>query len=75
MEDKAADGRFRVTLDFSPEAFEKLQELKRQTGGGSNRETIRKALALLDWYISRRRERYELRLVKGDIVKDVELFI
>jgi Ribbon-helix-helix protein, copG family len=41
----------RVQLDFSPQALERLDELKERTGAATRAETIRQALRLYDWFV------------------------
>jgi hypothetical protein len=65
----------RLQLEFSAEAYERLIELKRTTGSRTNAEVIRKALHVLDWVLTKKRENYQLQLVKNDEVRDVELVI
>jgi hypothetical protein len=67
------DRRPRLQLEFSEEAYERLNELKQLTGSRTNAETIRKALHVLDWVIARTREDYRIQLVKDENVREVEL--
>lgn len=41
----------RVQLDFAPEALQRLDLLKEETGASTRAETIRQALRLYDWFI------------------------
>jgi hypothetical protein len=77
----AADGRRkepawpRLQLEFSPEAYERLMELKRQTGARTSAEVIRKSLHVLDWLLSKTQDDFKLQLVKGDLVREVEIVL
>ena len=64
--------RVRVRLDFSREAYDRLQEISEKSGFKPNAETIRKSLRLLDWYLEKRSEGYELQIVKGNVTKKVK---
>lgn len=68
-----ASRRPRLQLEFTPEAFERLNELKELTGSRTNAEVIRKALHVLDWVVTRTKDDYRIQLVKNDTVRDVEL--
>lgn len=41
--------RRRVTLEFTPEAFERLQSLQRKVDASSNAEVVRRALKVYEW--------------------------
>jgi hypothetical protein len=42
----------RVQFDFSPEALQRLDEIKEKTGAASRAETVRNALRLYEWFVS-----------------------
>jgi hypothetical protein len=65
--------RPRLQLEFTNEAYERLNELKALTGSRTNAEVIRKALHVLDWVLARTREDYRIQLVKDETVREVEL--
>jgi hypothetical protein len=67
--------RPRLQLEFTPEAYKRLYELKRIIGARTNAEVIRKALHVLDWVVTNTREDYKLQLVKGDTRREVELVL
>ena len=67
--------RNRVQVDFTSEAYERLQQIKDMAGVKSNTETIRNALRLYDWYLQKRADNCQLLLAKGDVVKEVELLL
>jgi hypothetical protein len=67
--------RQRVQLDFTPEAFARLQEIKDMADATSNAEVVRNAIRLYDWFLQQRREEYKFQLVKGNKVKEIELLL
>lgn len=42
----------RVQLDFSPEAYERLNEIQKMAELGSKADTIRSALRLYEWFVT-----------------------
>lgn len=68
-------GEQRITFGFTPEAAERLEELKGLIGARTNAEVVRKALQVLDWLVRKQRENYQLQLVKENSVKEVELVL
>jgi hypothetical protein len=67
------DGRRRVQIDFSRTAYSRLDSIRERSEAQSNAETVRNALRLYDWFLRQRDEGYEVRLVKGDEERAVEL--
>jgi len=51
-------------LEFAPEAYDRLYELKRLTGASTNAEVIRKALQILDLLVMNAKDNYNVQLVK-----------
>ena len=41
----------RVQFDFTPEALERLDEIKKKTGARTRAETIRNALRIYEWFV------------------------
>jgi len=66
-------GRRRVQIDFSPTAYVRLEAIRERSEAQSNTEAVRNALRLYDWFLRQRDEGYEVRLVKGDEERAVEL--
>lgn len=62
-----------MQLDFSPEAFDRLQEIKNLADARTNAEVVRNAIRLYEWFLRQKREHFKVQLVKGDKVKEVEL--
>jgi hypothetical protein len=71
--DREGQGRRRVQIDFSPAAYARLDSIRERSDAQSNAETVRNALRLYDWFLRQREEGYEVRLVKGDEERAVEL--
>ncbi len=74
-ERKAAEGgRKRLQLDFSAEAYSRLEELRQKAGGQKNNaELVRDALRLYEWYLTRRAEGYKVQLAKNGETTTVDL--
>ncbi|MCA9650066.1 MAG: hypothetical protein H6712_18190 [Myxococcales bacterium] len=66
-------GRRRVQIDFSPAAYARLESIRERGEAQSNAEAVRNALRLYDWFLRQREEGFEVRLVKGDEERAVEL--
>ena len=67
--------RRRLQLDFSSEAYNKLQEIKTASDSKSNAEVIRNALRLYAWVLEQRAKNFDLQLVKGGVIKEVEILL
>jgi hypothetical protein len=67
--------RQRVQLDFTPEAFQRLQEIKDMAGIKTNAEVVRNAIRLYDWFLRQQQEDYQFQLVKNGRVKEIELIL
>ena len=65
--------RRRVQIDFSQTAFARLETIRDRSDAQSNAEAVRNALRLYDWFLEQREQGYEVRLVKGDEERAVEL--
>jgi len=68
-------GRQRVQLDFTPEALERLREIKEMAEAKTNAEVVRNALRLYEWFLKQKRDNYTLQLVKDNKVKEVEIVL
>ena len=73
VSEREGQGRRRVQIDFSPAAYARLDSIRERSDAQSNAETVRNALRLYDWFLRQREEGYEVRLVKGDEERAVEL--
>jgi hypothetical protein len=67
--------RPRVQLDFTPAAYDKLNDLVRSSGAESIPDMFRDALRLFDWYQTRKQEGYRLMLEKDEKMTLVDLGI
>ena len=67
--------RTRVQLDFSPEAFERLEEIKRLAHAKTNSEVFRNAIRLYEWFLRQKQENFRFQLVKDDRVKEVDILL
>jgi hypothetical protein len=68
-------GRQRVQLDFTPEAIDRLREIKELAGAKTNAEVVRNALRLYEWFLRQKKENYTIQLVKDNWVKEVEIIL
>ena len=65
--------RRRLQLDFSLEAHEQLEKLRKKAEYKTNAETVRNALRLLEWFLEQKRDGWRLQLVKGEAAKEIEI--
>lgn len=66
-------GRQRLQLDFSPEAFGQLTQLRDKAEAKTNAEVVRNALRLYGWFLEQKKNNYRIQIAKDDTVKEVEL--
>jgi len=74
--DPLKDGRNqlrRITLDFSPDALDKVTQLRRALDAKSSGDVIRKGLQLLDWYVTTKRQGHIVKIVKDGKEIEIEL--
>lgn len=63
----------RIQFEFSPEAYERLQQIKAETGAQSYAELVRNALRLYEWVIQQERDGYKIGVTKENkLVREVE---
>lgn len=67
--------RHRLQLDFSPEAYSRLLEVRRKSDARTNAEVVRNALRLYEWFLEQKQNKYRLQLVKDDTLKEVEIVL
>lgn len=65
--------RKRLQIEFSPDALERLNNLRREADARSNAEVVRNALRLYEWFIHQKNQGARLQVVKGETVREVEL--
>lgn len=65
--------RKRIQLDFSENAFEKLEELREMAACDSVAETVRNALRLYSWFLDQRAKGWRLQLSRENVIREVEL--
>jgi len=68
-------GRQRVQLEFTPEAIERLRQIKALANASTNAEVVKNALRVYEWFLNQRNNHYKLQLVKDDQVKEVEIVL
>jgi len=63
----------RIQFEFSPEAYERLDEVKQATDAQSYAEVVRNALRVYDWMIKQQNKGYTIALSKeGEPLREVE---
>ena len=65
----------RVAIEFSTEAFERLNQIREVAGASSNAEVIRDALRVYDFLLNNRKNGWAIHLVKDKYVKELELLL
>ena len=71
--EEKGEGRHRVQLDFSEEAFAILAEVREMSGARTNAAVMRNALRLYRWLLGHQQKGNQLQVREGDIIKDVEI--
>jgi hypothetical protein len=67
--------RQRLQLDFTPEGYNRLLQVKDLADARTNAEVVRDALRVYEWFLRQRKDNYKLQLVKDDKIKEVELVL
>lgn len=67
--------RQRVQLDFSPQAYERLLQIRELAGARTNAEVVRNALRIYEWFLDQKRAKHKLQLVTDNSVKEIELLL
>ena len=62
-----------LSLEFSCEAWDRLQEIKNLLKARDNAATIREGLRVLDWLMRESNAGWKLQLVKDNTVREIEL--
>ncbi len=65
--------RQRVQIEFTPEVSARLHEIKQMAGVKTNADVVRNGIRLLYWFLTQRKDGWQLQLVKGDTVREVEV--
>jgi hypothetical protein len=63
----------RVQIEFSPEAANRLREIKQLADATSNADVLRNALRFYDWFLRQQQEGWKLQLRRGDAIREVEI--
>ncbi len=67
--------RQRVQLEFTPEALDRLRQIKELANASTNAEVVRNALRVYEWFLKQKAEEYKFQIVKDNQVKEVELVL
>jgi IS1 family transposase len=66
----------RIQFEFSPDAIERLDRLKRLAEKSSYAELVRDSLRVYEWFIQQDKAGYDIGLVKDDtLVKTVKFVL
>ncbi|MBI2188376.1 MAG: hypothetical protein HYU37_14840 [Acidobacteria bacterium] len=68
-----AEERQRIQVEFTPEAFARLKEVKELSGKKSYAEVVREAILVYEWLLKQKRQDAKFQVVKGDSRMEVEL--
>ena len=60
------DKKYRLQLEFTKGAYTRLKELRAMADAPSFAEVIRNALRLYAWYREKRKEGYDIAIVRGN---------
>jgi hypothetical protein len=73
--ERLSTNRQRVQLELSPDASAQLRAMREMAGVKTTADATRNALRLLDWFLQRRREGWRLQLVRGEVVREVDVIV
>jgi metal-responsive CopG/Arc/MetJ family transcriptional regulator len=65
--------KIRVSFDFNPEAYEKLNELHKKSGSSTKADAVRNAIRLYLMLLDRTKEGYEIHYKRGDEDQRIEI--
>ena len=69
------EARRRVQLDFSPEAFTRLNNVREKAQVRTNAEAVRNALRVYDWFLDQKAKNATFQVLEGDSVRQVEILL
>ena len=72
-EQKTPAGHYRLQIDLSAQAYQRLLAIRAKTDPQSNAQLIRNALRFYAWYLDQKRRGVKLRVVEGGVTTEVEL--
>lgn len=67
--------RFRVQLDFTPDAYERLKAVQALAGKEAPADVVRNALRVYEWYLRKQKDGYRISVVRDGERTDVELVL
>lgn len=72
---RAAESK-RIQFEFSPDAVERLDNMKKLTEKSSYADVVRDALRVYEWIVQQEKAGYDFGLVKGDtLVKTIKFVL
>jgi IS1 family transposase len=74
-EERRSDSK-RIQFEFSADAVERLERMKKETEKSSYAEIVRDSLRVYEWFLQQEKAGYDIGLVKDEnLVKTVKLFL
>lgn len=64
-----------LQLNFSPEAYERLQEIFDKAGVKSIAEVIRNALRLYEWFLEQKQKGAKIQIVEDKLIREIEILL
>jgi hypothetical protein len=68
--DRAPQG---LVMEFAPSIVQRMHEIRRMSDATTHAELVKDALRLFDWFLLQRAAGWRLQLVRGDVVREVEV--
>lgn len=65
----------RVQFEFSPEAYQHLQEMRERAGAKTYAEVVRSALRLYEWFLDQKSNDAKILVDDGDSTRQVEFLL
>ena len=65
--------KHKLPLEFSSEAWDRLQEIKALIGAQDDAFAIREGLRVLEWLVKQTNDGWKLQLTRGNIVRKFKL--
>lgn len=73
MKRKGKGDKIRITLDLTPQFYERLQQLEGKVESGSKASLIRQALQVYEFFVDKALDGYGVSLCKGDQHEQVHM--
>ena len=73
--DERRQGSKRIQFEFSSDAVERLDRMKRETNSGSYADLVRNALRVFEWVVETEQKGFDVGVVKDDELVRVVKFL